>query len=142
MEDAFSLGYMFLAEYQLMSPEPISEGLVIMLDKTLQYEFGPQVSSAMKYAETKMIVRVVRDYIHHPKMVQLRGLPDLIDKSERERLTSEAMLAEREDRVTKLKENLDKYKTAFNFVGLYDGFFKLRTQKRIEGAWGFCGCFL
>jgi hypothetical protein len=139
---AFSIGYRFLVEYQLMNPAPISENLVRLLDSTQEYEFEQLVSSSIKYAETQMVIRCVRQYLHHPKMMNLKQLPDWIDKSERERETSEKLLNEREERVKALKEKLDTYKTAFNFVGLYEGFKNLRFQKRIESRIGLLWMFV
>lgn len=41
-------------------------------------------------------------------------------------------LSEREGRVNSLKESLSKYENAFNFVGLYQGFDELSTEKKGE----------
>lgn len=41
-------------------------------------------------------------------------------------------LSEKEQTVNSLKETLDKHETAFNFVGLYDGFNKLLKTKILE----------
>ncbi|MFF7860760.1 hypothetical protein [Pseudomonas monteilii] len=142
LDSAFSMAYRFLVEYQLMSPPPLSDSLARILDSTLEYEFDPRVSGSIKYAESQMVVRVVSDYIHHPKMVKLKNLSSLIDKSEREREVSEAALSEREERVNKLKDKLDTYKTAFNFVGLYEGFKNLRRQKRMESRIGLVWMFI
>lgn len=52
---------------------------------------------------------------------------------------SERSLAEREKRVITLKEKLDKYENAFNFVALYNGFSDLRKQKNtsLQNTLGF-----
>ncbi len=41
-------------------------------------------------------------------------------------------LSEKEEQISKLKNVLERYKTAFNFVGLYDGFDELAKEKMKE----------
>lgn len=141
-DSTFSMSYRFVVEYQLMSSEVVPDVLTKLMDEALGYDYPPKVAETIKYAETQMVIRVVGNYIHHPKMVELRDLSGLIDKSERERKKAELLLDERELRVENLKNKLDTYKTAFNFVGLYDGFKKLRFQKRVEAAVGLVWMFL
>ena len=141
-DSTFSMAYRFVVEYQLMSSEPGPDVLSKLMDEALEYEYPPKVASDIKFAESQMVIRVVGDYIHHPKMVELKDISSLIDKSEKERKVAELLLNEREIRVANLKEKLDTYKTAFNFIGLYDGFKKLRFQKRVEAAAGLAWMFL
>ena len=44
-------------------------------------------------------------------------------------------LAEKEEQVLRIEGSLKTYKNAFNFVGIFEGFNKLHTQK-VRALWG------
>lgn len=142
LESTFALSYRFLIEFQIMTPGGISSDLEGILDQAVDFEFGGSVTSTIRYAEHQMAVRIINRYVHHPDMVKLKDLPAVIRKSEKEREKSEELLTSREERVEELKNKLDTYKTAFNFVGLNQGFKNLRFQKRIEAGVGLFWLFI
>ncbi|POM09990.1 hypothetical protein CUU62_27130 [Pseudomonas sp. WP001] len=137
----FSTSYRILIEFQLASLNNVSNDLLAVIDRVHDYDYEGVTYGQIRYAEHQMIVNILQRYIHHPKMTDLRSLPAAIERSEQERAQSEQDLGEREARVTELKKKLDTYKTAFNFVGLYDGFKKLRSKKGFEAGVGLVGLF-
>ncbi|ANH98978.1 hypothetical protein A8L59_16665 [Pseudomonas koreensis] len=139
---SFSMGYRFLIEFQLMSPGELPDDLASIAHQVADFEFSGNVQLTIKYAEHQMIIQLLSRYIHHPNMVELKRLPKAIADSVRERTTSEELLSDREKRVNVLKEKLDKYKQAFNFVGLNEGFRRLRVQKRVESLVSLSWLFL
>lgn len=136
IDEIVSLAYRFTLELQLVSPGALGEDLDRCVQVLHEHKFSASAQSQLKYAEHQMILSVVTSYLHHPGMVDLRQLPAAIERSEKERLLSEQMLEEQNVRVSALREALEKYEAAFNFVGLYDGFKKLRAQKISEGRLG------
>lgn len=56
----------------------------------------------------------------------------ILEKIEQLQTKWDQELSEKEEEVNKLREALDEYKTAFNFVGLYAGFDKLAEEKIAE----------
>lgn len=139
VEIMFSTAYRFLIEYQLGTPNQLPNDLLALIDRVHDFEFDGVTYGQIRYAEHQMLTNILQKYIYHPKMVDLRALPDAIEHAERERRASELDMQQREDRVNDLKSTLDTYKTAFNFVGLYDGFKKLRSAKGLESWLGLCG---
>ncbi|MCF4987478.1 hypothetical protein, partial [Pseudomonas syringae] len=135
----FTASFRFLLEYQLASQTDLSPDLRSLLARVHDYNYDGQTTSQLKYAEHQMIINVLQRYLHHPDMIHVRALPDAMRQSENLRNQYEAELKSREERVVELKSKLDTYKTAFNFVGLYDGFKSLRNKKGREALWGsFC----
>lgn len=137
----FTTAYRMLVEYQLASVNTVSNDLLSVIDRIHDFEYEGEIYGQVRYAEHQMIVNILQRYIHHPKMVDLKSLPSAIERSERERVQAERDLSEREARVVELKKKLDTYKTAFNFVGLYDGFKNLRSKKGVEAGVGLVGLF-
>lgn len=138
----FSTSYRILIEYQLASIKNLPSDMLSVMDRVHDYDYDGAIFGQIRYAEHQMIINILQRYLHHPNMDKLKSLPEAIERSERERVQAEADLGEREARVVELKKKLDTYKTAFNFVGLYDGFKNLRSRKGFEAALGLLGLFL
>ncbi|AVE04366.1 hypothetical protein CYL20_07355 [Pseudomonas palleroniana] len=117
-----------------MSPTALSDDLAAIAHQVADFKYSGNVELSIKYAEHQMILQILNTYIHHPHMTELKALPQAVANSVRERNVSEELLSKREARVEVLKKKLEKYKQAFNFVGLNEGFRKLRLQKRIESG--------
>src|ERR1700712_395384 len=136
---AFYACFRLLIEFQLASVGPVARDLLAVLDRVHDYKYDGNTYAQIRYAEHQMIINVLQRYIHHPKMTELKDLPETIDRAERQIKQADYDIDMRESRVNELKKTLDKYETAFNFVGLYDGFKQLRTQKRWEQGVGLLG---
>ena len=135
-EYLFAYCYRFVIEYQLSSPEKIPSDLMSILDRVSDFEY-PLVAIQIRHASHQMMVDVVRHYLYHPSLVSLKNLPNVIERSEKERENAEKSILDREARVNALAEKLETYETAFNFVGLYAGFNSLKTTKVSERRWNF-----
>lgn len=82
-----------------------------------------------EYAGHQMVIQVAKSYLNHPDMAKLVDLPSTIRMADKKSIEFRRALDEREARVNSLKDTLESYKHAFNFVGLYDGFKRLRDDK-------------
>lgn len=136
-EHLFAYCYRFVIEYQLSTPNPIASDLLELLARVSQFQFEGMVGSQVRYASQQMLINVVQHYLYHPSLVELKSLPNVIERSEKEREKAEKAIEAREARINGLAEKLEKYETAFNFVGLYAGFSSMRSTKVSERRWNF-----
>ncbi|MFO4629746.1 hypothetical protein ACKWMZ_26665 [Pseudomonas protegens] len=136
-ERLFAYCYRFVIEYQLSSPNQISSDLLGLLAQVSDFEFEGMVASQVRYAGHQMLINIVQHYLYHPSLVDLKQLPSTIERSEKERELADKSIETREARVNGLAEKLQKYETAFNFVGLYAGFKSMKAAKMSEKKWNF-----
>lgn len=137
VESLFASCYRFLIEFQLSTPTQISSDLLQALERVSDFEYEGMAASQIRYAGQQMLVNVVQHYLYHPNLVDLKGLPNTIERSEKEREKSDQAIGAREARVQALAEKLKTYETAFNFVGLYSGFKSMKAAKVSERRWNF-----
>lgn len=136
-EHLFAYCYRFVIEYQLSTPNQISSDLLRVMARVSDFEFEGTVASQVRYAGHQMLINIVQHYLYHPSLVELKNLPDVIERYKKEREVAEKAFQARESRISGLAEKLEKYETAFNFVGLYAGFNSMRTTKVSEKNWNF-----
>lgn len=119
----------FISEYQFRLEgnrelgHAFSEYLNFVDSKGFSERFSDSIFLKIRFAILAMPVNIMRTN---------RGM--ISEAIKASQLISEwgSSLEEQEERVNTLKAALDKYKTAFNFVGLYDGFSGLSDAKKIE----------
>lgn len=121
-------------EYQITSPDEGADELRTVLYNT---DYGslnltPSVASQIRYAGHQMVVGVIKSYLHHPEMVDLKELPALLKKARTEQDQFKKDYTQRKVKVDELKGALDNYQDAFNFVGLHKGFGELKERKEKE----------
>ncbi len=136
-EHLFSYCYRFVIEYQLSTPDKLEPELLDVLARVSDFQYEGPVASQIRYAGHQMLINVVQHYLHHPSLVDLKQLPNTIERSEKEREIAEGAIGAREARVNGLAEKLQEYETAFNFVGLYAGFKSMKAVKVSEKRWNF-----
>ncbi|MBP2194732.1 hypothetical protein [Pantoea cypripedii] len=120
-------------------------------------EFDNQLSQQIKYALNAMNAAIVKEIMSNQDLKSIREFISV--KEEATRLHSEwkeqvkdlrnswnekcskierkwkEEFSIKEGRVNDLKNTLDEYETAFNFVSLYDGFKKLGDEKKTQLCW-------
>lgn len=139
IQQLFSCCYRFVIEFQASGVSQISPDLLALVHKVHENEnlYDLDTKMTIRYAEHQMLMEVLKRYIYHPNMPALQSLDETFKNVAQQRAEASAELDERQKRVDVLKESLDKYETAFNFVGLYDGFKHLRSTKINEGRVSF-----
>lgn len=127
----FSLFYRFLLEYQICTPGEVPDGIRGVLYEVVigEMSLSSGAMSQLKYAEHQMVVHVVKRYLHHSEMIELKKLPELLRQADTDAKKFEQEFTVRNEKVQILKEALDKHEDSFNFVGLSEGFRRLRQQK-------------
>lgn len=138
LDHAYVCAYRFVCEYDLfvgagkeLSIElrsvkaSIEQNLI-----SLEDNFRSQIT----YASYLMPASIVKDFLQQPDLNFFKDFS--IKKEEAARLKKEwdEEIRSKKDEVSRLKEILESYKNAFNFVGLYKGFSDLGEKKEKESA--------
>jgi hypothetical protein len=123
--------YRFVVEFELKSSSGMSSDLSSAWNDIAELHFSEFkiASTQIKWAKNHMAFNMLREYIQHPHMTSLKDLPATIQASEDARIKSDEELSKREERVNALADKLKGYENAYNFVGLYQGFSNLKTDK-------------
>lgn len=95
-------------------------------------QFDLKAKDQIEFAIRDMPINIFKMVANSEAIDSIKNLDILKSKLDKYRIEWEAELKEKEKRVNELKIALDKYETAFNFVGLYEGFDKLASEKNIE----------
>ena len=134
VEVVFFCCYRFVVEFQLVSPEGVSDSL-----KEAMYNINidnlavrSDTVHEIKYANHHMVINVVRGYLHHSDLVSLKELPRLLDRARNENQAYQLDYEQRKAQIDVLKSSLESYRDGFNFVGLKKGFSDLKENKNKE----------
>tara|TARA_B100002003_G_scaffold26986_1_gene22392 strand:+ start:1030 stop:2100 length:1071 start_codon:yes stop_codon:yes gene_type:complete len=94
--------------------------------------FEHNAKSQIEYAIRDMPISIFKAIANSDAIDSLKNFNSVSAKAEKLKEHWDSELSEREARVNLLKESLSKYENAFNFVGLYQGFDELSTEKKEE----------
>lgn len=86
----------------------------------------------IEYAIREMPINIFKAIANSNAIESLKNFNAVSAKAEKLKDDWNTDLAKREAKVDSLKESLSKYENAFNFVGLYQGFDELSTEKKNE----------
>lgn len=134
LDEVLGLMFRFILEYHISSAR---EGSV-ELNKVRRFcidnisSFSDDAQDDINFATTEMPISIIKDLICNPSISSVKNLEVTASQFESMKNQWETDLDARETRASKLKESLDHYKNAFNFVGLSEGFDNLATQKKGE----------
>ena len=136
IDDIYSMAYRYICEFDFL----VGAGKELSMElgsikRRIQEdseEMDGNVRSQIIYASYVMPANIAKEFINDSNIGVFRSFEE--KKAEAEKLKGEwdKELENKKTETEKLKEKLDEYKTAFNFVGLYQGFSDLATQKKTE----------
>lgn len=89
----------------------------------------------MHWARYLMPADIVNTLIHHENLQDVKTFNENVDKIEQMRIDWDDELNKKRSEVDNLSNKLQNFKTAFNFVGLYQGFNSLSDTKKEELCW-------
>lgn len=98
-------------------------------------ELDPSAKKSIQRSLMVIPSRIVRRLSVAQDVKTCRDFIENVSKSERMIYKWEKDIEEKENRVQKLNDAILRQESDFNFVGLYDGFFRLGELKRIEMRW-------
>lgn len=94
--------------------------------------FEYNAKEQIEYAIRDMPISIFKGIANSDAIDSLKNFNSVSAKAEKLKDDWDSELSKREARVDSLRESLSKYENAFNFVGLYQGFDELSTEKRGE----------
>ncbi len=141
IDNVFWMSYRFLCEFDFL----VGAGKELSMElhsikKSIQDDIDKMddhLRSQIVYASFVMPANIAKQFINDESIGAFRDFEKKKSEAEELREKWDAEIKEKEREVNQLKDQLDKYKTAFNFVGLYQGFSELREQKEKELFWSF-----
>jgi hypothetical protein len=145
IDSIYVYSYRFLCEFDFFigAGKELSDELYSMKKKMQKdsFDMDENLSSNMIYASYFMPAAIAKSFINDANIGLFISFDQKKKEAEELKLKWDEEI-EAKEKVTKaLKEKLDEYTTAFNFVGLYDGFKSLATIKVNEACWTFWSLF-
>jgi uncharacterized membrane protein len=135
----FVIAYRFLLEIDFSQAGELSVELQqIKRWANNEFEKFPEdIRQSLVWANYFMPAAIVKNLVYHPNIEIFReyNITATSAKNLREEWVKE--IEEKRQAVNILKQDLDKYEAAYNFVGLVDGFRKLLQEKHNERDFAF-----
>ncbi|MBW2570532.1 MAG: hypothetical protein JRE47_14500 [Deltaproteobacteria bacterium] len=88
--------------------------------------------SQLIYAAYVMPANIVKDYMNHENLSDIKEFNDRARSAQKLKEEWDSDIEKKEAVINKLKDRLKEYETAFNFVGLYQGFNQISKDKKDE----------
>ena len=94
--------------------------------------FENSAKEQIEYAIRDMPIAIFKAISNSDSISSIKEFNSISTQANKLKEDWENEISEKESRVISLKESLEKYEVDFNFVGLYQGFEKLATEKESE----------
>ncbi|MDM8566524.1 hypothetical protein QUF74_12845 [Candidatus Halobeggiatoa sp. HSG11] len=132
LDDIFSMCFRFFLELYLSTN--IDHDLENVYDFAVNNleSFEDRPKQRIEFAIKRMPIVIFKEITNTSSIASIKNLDNTLSKAEQLKEKWDKDLIEREEQVNKLKDNLTEYETAFNFVGLYNGFDELSVEKNEE----------
>ncbi len=134
IDDIFSMCFRFLFELYLS----MKNNLAIEYERARKFafesvdSFEQNAKEQIEYAIRDMPINIFKSIVNSESIQSIKNFNETSHVADKKREEWEKELSEREIRVKALKEALSSYESGFNFVGLFDGFNELSTEKKLE----------
>ncbi|MGK3632198.1 hypothetical protein ACSLOU_09865 [Enterobacter cloacae] len=99
------------------------------------HEFDENTKSQLDYALREMPLNIVRDTFKSDDISSFKDFLKNLKSAKEFAGTWEEYIENQKTQINEIKSKLDGYNSAFNFVGLYDGFKLLGEKKNNEIFW-------
>lgn len=133
IDSIYIFAYRFLCEFDFLvgAERQLSVELMTIKNKILEDhdEMDEFVRSQIIYASYFMPATITKEFVNDNNIGVFKKFEEKKSEAEKLKIEWEKEFKEKKLEIEKLKEKLDEYKTAFNFVGLYQGFSNLALQK-------------
>jgi len=134
LDDIFITAFRFLYELYLTARDDLSHEYRAILSFVEDHidSFGEKNKSQAVFVMRDLPVALFKELANSEAIGDIRDYISISKKSAAQVEGWSKDLSEKEARVTVLKDALDRYETAFNFVGLYQGFNDMAEKKKEE----------
>lgn len=129
----------FVCELGLVMPEDLARNLGLALrfaDENIG-KFSEHLKSELVYARYLMPADVLKRFLHHQDIGELKKFNETFSKAETLRAEWSAAIDERAKKVDELQARLAAYTSEYNFVGLVSAFKHLLGEKVKESRFAF-----
>jgi len=134
LDDIGSMCFRFLLEVYLSIKSDLSREFdharKFVLENISSFNEGAR--GQIEYAIRDMPIAILKQLINSDAISNIREFNEVSSNADALRKVWDQEVSEKEARVSALKESLNEYENAFNFVGLYDGFNDLAKEKNTE----------
>ncbi|TLE08043.1 hypothetical protein D2923_18485 [Vibrio cholerae] len=132
IEHIFIILYRFACEFDFSGGRDFElEHLLRDIDAR-SIDLPGQLSGQITYARYTMPVAITKRILNDPAINLFKSFPELSEQAKTQKSELETALKEKIEEVNTLKNTLDSYKDAFNFVGLHQGFGRILDKKQSE----------
>lgn len=132
-----SVFYRFIVEFDLSIKNDLSIELRsfqrFVQENIAKFELRDQEQIA--YARQEMPIAILKALLNHDEIGNLKNVSRFSSEIEQKFADWEVALGKHETTVKSFQTSLDAQETAFNFVGLHEGFNELAKTKRAELFW-------
>lgn len=134
LDNLYALIYRFVIEYDLSVKDSLTEHLKSFQRFAQEHisEFNPQAEAQIRYAMQEMPISIIKQLLNEDAFINLRDVSAYSEQIEENIVGWDKTISEQTKKAEELAESLKSYETAFNFVGLFDGFNELAISKKEE----------
>lgn len=132
----FAICYRFLIEFYLSVQEEFDiefERIRTLAINQIEY-FEKLAQEQIRYSAYSLPIEIFKSAFNDDNVVNIRNFNQIYEVSDLKLNQWKEEIKQSEERVDQLKLILENHKTAFNFVGLFDGFNGLSIVKERERA--------
>ncbi len=135
----FTFAYRFLCEVEFTKPGAldIEEGNVSNFVHQNLEAFEGSERQQLIYAAYAMPAQVAKKLIGHSAITDFRKFSEAVEESKNLREQWDKELEKRQNLLNGLSENINKLTSEYNFVGLVNGFQKMKVMKESERSFSF-----
>lgn len=134
LDELCSSCFRFLMEYDLSIQGDFSHNLISLKQELLILidSFDENARSQLQFAQYQMPISIFKEIAYSSEINDIRGFNETIKNAKDLKVEWDQELKTKQEDVLDIKASLEKYKNAYNFVGLYDGFNELHAEKVAE----------
>lgn len=136
LDDICSMTFRFLLEYYLSMKNELSREFevsrVFVIDNI--DSFDDHAKLTIQYALAEMPIAIIKNLLNNDSLESIKEFNITKNAADKLKQDWDTELNRKERKVNKLQNALEKYETAFNFVGLHQGFDELSKDKKAELA--------
>lgn len=131
LDNLCSSCFRFMTEFDLSIKSDIGRELFSLRRELLTCidEFDEQAKSQIEFTMYEMPILMFKRIAHGSEISDLRNFEEITKRASNLKNEWEKDLKSKKDEVDNIRTSLEKYKNAYNFVGLYDGFNDLHSEK-------------
>ena len=137
IDELYCTFFRFVVEFDLSVSGNLASGLrkFIEFADENRTNFSERQQAQIKYARTGMPIAILKTLLNDPALGRVKDTKAYSTAVDAKFSEWEKIIQEKQNSVDALKANLDKYESAYNFIGLYDAFKNLSIEKTKQLSW-------